>query len=303
MAKATTKRSSARKPAALKPAAKKSPAKKAAAKKPAPRKAAAAKPAAKKAAPKKAAAKKTAAKKPAVKKPAAKKAAPKKTVAKKAAPKKAAPKKMAPKKAAPKRAAAKKPAPLTAVVKKAPPRTATAAKRAPAKKATAAAKPPNGADTLRAVEQFLFRQSEILDDRRWDDWLALFADDGRYWMPASEDQTHGDGMPNIFWEDMDLMKVRIGRINHPRAWSQYPPNRTSHVVGNVVIESENPRTGDVVARSKFHVVEYRMDDVRYFAGKYRHNLKKTRDGYRITLQRVDLVNAEGPFDYVIQYWV
>lgn len=298
MARATTK-----KPAARKPALKKAPAKKAAAKKPAPRIAAAAKPAAKKAAPKKAAVKKSAPNKTAAKKPAVKKTAAKKAAPKKAAPKKTVAKKAAPKKAAPKRAAAKKPAPLTAVVKKAPPRKATAAKRAPAKKATASAKASNGVDTLRAVEQFLFRQSEILDDRRWDDWLALFTDDGRYWMPASEDQTHGDGVPNIFWEDMDLMKVRIGRINHPRAWSQYPPNRTSHVVGNVIIESENPRTGDVVARSKFHVVEYRMDDVRYFAGKYRHHLKKTGNGYKITLQRVDLVNAEGPFDYVIQYWI
>ena len=68
-----------------------------------------------------------------------------------------------------------------------------------------AGKRPVGGDTQRAVEQFLYRQAEILDDRRWDEWLDLFAEDGRYWMPATETQTTGDGVPNIFYEDCNLM--------------------------------------------------------------------------------------------------
>ncbi len=160
-----------------------------------------------------------------------------------------------------------------------------------------------GADTQRAVEQFLYRQAEILDDRLWDGWLGLWTEDGIYWAPASEDQEVGEGVPNIFYEDLDLMKVRIGRINHPRAWSQSPPNRTSHVVSNVVIEDEDAATGDVIARSKFYAVEYWNDEIRHFAGKYRHHLKRIDGGYRIRLQRVDLVNAEGPFEYVLQFWL
>lgn len=158
-------------------------------------------------------------------------------------------------------------------------------------------------ETQRAVEQFLYRQAEILDDRRWDDWLALFTKDGRYWMPADPEQTTGEGVPNIFYEDHYLMQTRIKRLLHPRAWSQSPPNRTSHVVSNVIIESEDAATGDVVARSKFFVAEYRLYELRYFAGKYRHHLRKTGDGYRIEVQRVDIVNVEGPFDYVLQYWI
>ena len=52
-------------------------------------------------------------------------------------------------------------------------------------------------ETQRAVEQFLFRQAGILDDRAWEDWLNLFTKDGIYWMPASADQTAGDGVPKI----------------------------------------------------------------------------------------------------------
>ena len=161
----------------------------------------------------------------------------------------------------------------------------------------------NDIDTQRAVEQFLYHQAEILDERRWDEWLTLFTAEGLYWMPASADQTTGEGLPNIFYEDPFLMDMRIKRLRHPRAHSQRPQNQTSHVVSNVVIEKEDKSSGDVIARSKFYVAEYRNDVLRHFAGKYRHHLKKRDTTYQIELQRVDLVNAEGPFEYVLQYWL
>ena len=157
-------------------------------------------------------------------------------------------------------------------------------------------------ETQQAVERFLYRQAEILDEKQWDDWLALFTGEGRYWMPAEADQTDGEGVPNIFWEDLNLMKMRIARNNHPQAHSQAPENRLCHVVSSVIIESEDAN-GDIIARSRFHCAEYFRYEVRNFTGKYRHLLKKTPDGYRIALQRADLVNREGPYDYVIQWWL
>jgi len=187
-----------------------------------------------------------------------------------------------------------------------------AAKSKPAAKphTTAAAKPraaaahTNGVDTQRAVEQFLYSQAEILDDRRWDDWLALFTPDGRYWMPVTQDQKEWDGVPNIFNEDIHIMEMRARRVVHPRAHSQKPPMRLSHVVSNVVVEKDDPRTGEVVTRAKFYAAEFRRDNVRHFAGSYRHTLKRDGNGgFKIKLQRVDLVNAEGPYEYVLQYWL
>ncbi len=157
-------------------------------------------------------------------------------------------------------------------------------------------------ETQLAVERFLYRQAEFLDEKLWDDWLALFTEDGHYWMPAEADQTDGEGVPNIFWEDLNLMKMRIGRNYHPQAHSQAPENRLCHVVSGVIIESEDAN-GDIVVRSRFHCAEYFRYEVRNFTGKYRHCLTRTPDGYRIALQRADLVNREGPFDYVMQWWL
>jgi 3-phenylpropionate/cinnamic acid dioxygenase small subunit len=74
-------------------------------------------------------------------------------------------------------------------------------------------------------------------------------------------------------------------------------------VSNVVVEKIDPKSGDVHVRSRFHMVELRRDELRHFAGSYRHHLKRTKDGLRIKLQRVDMVNAQAPYEYVLQIWV
>jgi 3-phenylpropionate/cinnamic acid dioxygenase small subunit len=151
------------------------------------------------------------------------------------------------------------------------------------------------------VEQFLYRQSELLDTKQWQAWIDLFTDDGVYWMPADPAHQHWDGVPAIFAEDKNLMNVRKGRVLHPDAWSQRPLWGTNHVVSNVVIEKESPK--EIVVRSRFHMLELRRDDVRHFAGSYRHHLTKNGEDYRIKLQRVDMTNAQASYDYVLQVWV
>ncbi len=151
------------------------------------------------------------------------------------------------------------------------------------------------------VEQFLFYQSELLDGKHWAAYIDLFADDGIYWMPAAPQQTEWLDSPSIFVEDRRLMEIRMGRVSHPNAWSQAAQWGTSHVVSNVVIESVE---GDEVSvRSRFQMIELRRDDLRHFAGTYRHKLRRSGDDFRIVLQRVDLLNGQAPFDYVLQVWV
>jgi 3-phenylpropionate/cinnamic acid dioxygenase small subunit len=98
-----------------------------------------------------------------------------------------------------------------------------------------------------------------------------------------------------------MMEIRMGRITHPNAWSQAPQWGTSHVVGNVVIETATE--AEVHVRSRFHMMELRRDAVRHFAGTYRHSLVQRGDDLQIALQRVDLLNGQAPFDYVLQIWV
>jgi 3-phenylpropionate/cinnamic acid dioxygenase small subunit len=161
---------------------------------------------------------------------------------------------------------------------------------------------PGAQHTLQQrVEQFLFHQSELLDGKHWAAYIELFKADGVYWMPVTPEQTEWLDSPSIFAEDVSLMQIRMGRVTHPNAWSQAPNWGTSHLVGNVVIESATPTV--LVVRSRFHMIEMRRDTLRHFAGTYRHTLEPHGDSFKIALQRVDMLNAQAPFDYVLQIWV
>ena len=153
-----------------------------------------------------------------------------------------------------------------------------------------------------AVEQFLYRQADLLDSKRWQAYIDLFTADGIYWMPPDRSYKTWDGQPAIFAEDKNLMNVRMGRVLHPDAWSQRPLWETNHVVSNVSIKKIS-KNGDVDVSSRFHMMELRRDDVRHFAGMYLHQLKATKKGYAIKLQRVDMANAQAAYDYVLQVWV
>jgi 3-phenylpropionate/cinnamic acid dioxygenase small subunit len=159
----------------------------------------------------------------------------------------------------------------------------------------------NAASLQQRVEQLLFQQSELLDGKHWGAYIDLFEDDGIYWMPVAPEQTEWQDSPSIFAEDKRMMQIRMGRVTHPNAWSQAPSWGTSHVVGNVVIESASE--SEIFVRSRFHMIELRRDNLRHFAGTYRHTLKVHGEQFKIGLQRVDMLNAQAPFDYVLQVWV
>lgn len=159
----------------------------------------------------------------------------------------------------------------------------------------------SSSSTQSRVEEFLYFQSELLDGKHWSAFIDLFDDDGVYWMPISADQAEWLDSPSIFAEDKPMMEVRMGRVTHPNAWSQAPAWGTSHLVGSVVIEQETET--ELRVRSRFMMTELRRDQTRQFAGQYRHTLRKLGTQFRIKLQRVDLLTAQAPFDYVLQVWL
>ena len=158
-----------------------------------------------------------------------------------------------------------------------------------------------GGSLQQQVEQFLFHQSELLDRKCWSQYIDLFSEDGVYWMPVTEDQTDWLDSPSIFAEDKRLMEIRMGRVMHPNAWSQAAQWGTSHLVSNVVLESVE--ADKIVVRSRFQMLELRRDVQRHFVGTYHHTLTRQGDDFKIALQRVDLLNGQAPFDYVLQIWV
>ena len=157
------------------------------------------------------------------------------------------------------------------------------------------------ADLQRQVEELLFHQAALLDNKAWGEWCKLFSEDGIYWMPSTPAQTDWRREASIFAEDRMLMEVRMSRLLHPNAWSQAAQWGTNHIVGNIVIEAASATTIEVYSR--FQMMEMRRDDIRHFGGCYRHTLVKQGSDLQIKLQRVDMTNGQAAYDYVLQAWV
>jgi len=149
-----------------------------------------------------------------------------------------------------------------------------------------------------AFEDFIVGEARLLDARRFRDWMALFADDGAYWVPAVPDQKSPFDQASLFYDDRDLMKTRIERLEHPRIHVQTPPSRTAHLVGNVVIEEADDARGEYVVGSTVIMVEYRDDAQRVFAGRQTHRLRRDGENFRIVQKRVDLINCDSAFEAI-----
>ena len=144
--------------------------------------------------------------------------------------------------------------------------------------------------TYQDVAAFLFQEARLLDQRRWHDWLDLFAPDGMYWAPLSREQPDPVNHVSLFYEDALLRAVRADRLEQKRAWSQQPVTQAARIVGNIMLLPE--QDGDIVAASTFHMLEWHRQEQRMLGGLYTHRLRRGAEGLRIVLKRIDLINRE-----------
>jgi len=138
------------------------------------------------------------------------------------------------------------------------------------------------------LEAFVLAEARLLDERRFSDWLALFAEDGVYWVPTHPRQASPQEALSLFYEPKPLLAMRVARLERPDMHVQSPVSRTVHHVSAVEV------SGDLEVRSALVVAEWRAGDARWFAGRVLHRLRREAHGLRIVLKRVDLIDSEGP---------
>jgi 3-phenylpropionate/cinnamic acid dioxygenase small subunit len=146
------------------------------------------------------------------------------------------------------------------------------------------------------LEAFLLHEARLLDQRRFREWMELFAADGTYWVPAVPNQESPFDQASLFYDDRELMRTRVERLEHPRIHAQTPPSRTAHLVGNALVETADAGKGEYVVGSTVIMIEYRDEQQRIFAGRQQHRLRREGDALRIVQKRVDLINCDSAFE-------
>jgi PAH dioxygenase small subunit len=114
-----------------------------------------------------------------------------------------------------------------------------------------------------SIERFLAQECLALDERRFRDWLAMFADDARYEVPlrvTREGDAEWELSPRsrIFDDDKRTLEIRIRRLETDFAWAEQPPSRTRHHLSNILVDP-GAAPGECLVRSNCLIYRSRGD--------------------------------------------
>jgi 3-phenylpropionate/cinnamic acid dioxygenase small subunit len=161
-------------------------------------------------------------------------------------------------------------------------------------------------ETIREVEQFLYREVRLLDERRFHEWLQLLTDDIRYWMgsrtnryPKSSkaiaildperydenDFTREDELA-ILDEDKSTLNARVARLDTGMAWAEDPPSRTRHLIANVEVEPGDEEA-ELKVHSNFIVYRSRSETEQdFYVGARNDILRRVNGAWKIASRKI-----------------
>jgi 3-phenylpropionate/cinnamic acid dioxygenase small subunit len=163
-------------------------------------------------------------------------------------------------------------------------------------------------ELVREIEQFLYREARLLDERRFGEWLDLFTDDVRYWMPVrstryprrskaiavldpdrhEEEELAKDGELGIFDESKETLCRRVARLDTGMAWAEDPPSRTRHLVSNVEVKPGD-HEGEIKVYSNFLVFRSRGETEQdFYVGARRDTLRNVDGAWKIARRTIIL---------------
>lgn len=137
------------------------------------------------------------------------------------------------------------------------------------------------------LETVLIDEYWLLDHDRLEDWLALLAEDVRYWGPVRRDLARGEenfDEPHLlthFDEDHATMELRVARLRTGSAHAEEPPSRLRHFVSNVKI-LETVDESSVRVASNFIVFRSRSGrEETLFVGERRDRWRRSESGWQL----------------------
>ena len=153
----------------------------------------------------------------------------------------------------------------------------------------------------REIEDFLYGEAELLDTRRFEEWLDLFTEDARYWMPMRRNVPHDDrereftregADVNWFDEGKDTLGRRVAQLQTGIHWAEEPPSRICHMVSNVQIlraSPPGPAPSEVAVRCRFLVYRNRVEtETDVLIGKREDVLRRVNGHLKIARRMIVL---------------
>jgi len=154
---------------------------------------------------------------------------------------------------------------------------------------------------VQEVAEFLYREADLLDERRYQEWLAMLADDIRYWMPMRRNVKYGEDEReftrdrtdvNWFDEGKETLTRRVRQIETGIHWAEEPVSRISHLVSNVQLIEAVPSVTDAVevtVKCRFLIYRNRVEtETDFMVGKREDVLRRAGEDWRIARRKIIL---------------
>ena len=149
------------------------------------------------------------------------------------------------------------------------------------------------------IEDFLYYEADLLDERRYEEWLALLAEDARYWMPMRrnvkvddlEREFTREGL-DISWfdEGKETLTRRVRQIQTGIHWAEEPVSRISHLISNIRLLEANPswvEPAEVTVRCRFLVYRNRVEtETDILIGKREDLLRRVDREWQIARRKI-----------------
>ena len=148
----------------------------------------------------------------------------------------------------------------------------------------------------RVVADFLYREARLADESRYAEWLALWTDDGVYWVPATTDPgADPERHLSHIYDNRSRIETRVKLLQTGVRHSQEPASLMRRVISNIEIEPAGG--GELIAESNFILAEMAVQarrELHWWAGRATHRLRRVDGELRMSRKTVVLVNAAEP---------
>lgn len=136
-----------------------------------------------------------------------------------------------------------------------------------------------GMELTHRVAEFYYREADILDDRKFGEWLELLEEDIRYWVPLAWNINSRDKSSQYTREQLDpawmdegkeTLRQRVQQLSTGIHWAEEPISRTSHLITNVRVLEVTPGEDATEIRTSSRFLVYRNrveDEVDIYVGK------------------------------------
>ncbi|GGC87293.1 aromatic-ring-hydroxylating dioxygenase subunit beta [Chelatococcus reniformis] len=144
----------------------------------------------------------------------------------------------------------------------------------------------------RLVEQFLFKEARLQDTHAYDEWEALWTDDGIYWVPANGHDTDPERTMSFIYDNRSRIGIRIDQLKTGRRHTQTPRSELARVLSNIEIVSQS---GDEIeVRANAVVFEDNLRGETVWATRNEYRLRLVDGALKMARKKVGLVNNHKP---------